>query len=299
MKFYKLAYPIYSLARATSRVTGINRILRRSVGPWVGRFIFKISENKDTPLLIQGHKMFLAPAGRYPSPDMVVDKYESATTDLFRQILKPGMTVIDVGANVGYFSLLAADLVGSSGTVYAFEPEPENNTLLLTNIEINSYTNIRAKKVAVSNTCGSTDFFLSELDNGSHSIYEAGARGVAATLSVETTTLDAFIEEEEWPVVDLLKIDVEGAELMVLEGMELLNKRSNRIRLILEYCPFLIQAAGANPLELLQKLTSMNFQIRFVDEKNGGLLPADSDLQYVTSRLLRQETYMNILCSRK
>ena len=243
--------------------------------------------------------MFLAPVGRYPSPDMVVDKYESTTTQLFRQLLKPGMTVIDVGANVGYFSLLAADLVGSGGTVYAFEPEPENHTLLSTNIEINSYTNIQAKQEAVSNTCGSTPFFLSELDNGSHSIYEAGARGVAARLSVNTTTLDAFVEGEGWPNIDLLKIDVEGAELTVLDGMEQLNQRNPGLTLIIEYCPSLLQAAGVPPLDLLDKLTSMNFKICFADEKKGQVLPEETNPESVTARLLRQETYMNLVCSRR
>jgi len=265
----------------------------------VGRFLFKISDNSETPLLIQGHKMYLAPAGRYPSPDMIHDRYESATTQLFKQLLKPGMTVIDVGANVGYFSLLAADLVGTNGKVYAFEPEPENYNLLLTNIQINSYGNIETRAEAVSNTCGSIKLFLSELDNGSHSINEAGARGVAATLSVKTTTLDAFLEGEGWPAVNLLKIDVEGAELMVLEGMKHFGQKSDGIKLVIEYCPFLIKAAGAQPLDLLQKIISMGFQIRFVDEKNGGMLSEDADLESVTSGLLRQETYMNLLCSRK
>ena len=229
---------------------------------------------------------------------MVADRYEQATTQLFRRLITQGMTVVDVGANVGYFSLLAADLVGPSGTVYAFEPEPKNHGLLITNIEINSYTNIRTTQSAVSNTCGHTQLYLSQLDNGSHSIYKEAARGVAEELPVNMTTLDAFLESEGWPTVDLLKIDVEGAELSVLEGMEKLNQKSDGLHLILEYCPSLLHSAGVPPLQVIEKLASMNFQIRFIDEKKGALLPEEADPVALTAQLMKQETYMNLVCTR-
>ena len=109
---------------------------------------------------------------------MVVDKYERATTDLLKDLLHPGMIFVDVGANIGYFSLLAANLVGTEGTVYAFEPEPGNHELLRKNIELNSYSNIVMIQKAVSNKSGSAPLFLSALDSGSHSLYSEAARGV-------------------------------------------------------------------------------------------------------------------------
>jgi FkbM family methyltransferase len=249
--------------------------------------------------MIQGHKMILAPDGRYPSPDMVVDKYEQATTNLFRQLIHPGMMVVDVGANIGYFTLLAAELVGSTGIVYAFEPEPDNYALLKKNIQLNSYTNIQPIETAVSDECGAIQLYLSAMDNGSHSIFGAAARGVATTKTVAATTLDGFLEGEGWPNIDLVKIDVEGAENRVLDGMEQLCERSPKLNLIIEYCPALIQATGANPHDLLDRLAAMKLAVRFIDEKNGVLPPEASDPTVITEKLLKQENYINLLCSRK
>ena len=209
------------------------------------------------------------------------------------------MVVVDIGANVGYFTLLSAEQVGPGGTVYAFEPEPDNYALLKKNIELNSYSNIRAIESAVSDECGSIQLFLSSMDNGSHSIYDAAARGVAGIKTVNTTTLDAFLEGKGWPKVDLVKIDVEGAENKVLDGMKLFCEKSPEFNLIIEFCPVLIRATGANPFDLLDKLASMNLTVQFVDEKYGLMEPEATDPASITEKLLKQETYMNLLCSRK
>lgn len=297
--FHKLVYRLYWVARAAARTAGVSRILRRTVGPLAGRFVFNSTAGSDRPLVIQGHKMFLATEGRYPSPDMVVDRYEQATTSLFRQLLKPGMVVVDIGAHVGYFSLLAAKLVGPEGKVYAFEPEPSNHLLLLRNIEINNYTTIRAQRKAVSNRSGSMDLFLSALDSGSHSLHAAGARGVTGTARVEATTLDAFLEAEGWPKVDLIKIDVEGAEVAVLEGMRQLLDQRRGLKLVVEFCPLLLQSAGVSPSALPDKLASLGFAVHVIDDKRG-VLPAEAtNMSSLTEDLLKQERYVNLFCARE
>jgi len=263
-----------------------------------GRLVFNSSVNATRPLLVQGHQMFLAPEGSYASPDMVVDRYERATTDLFKNLLEPGMVFVDVGANIGYFSLLAAKLVGQEGKVYAFEPEPGNHGLLRKNIEINSYSNIQAIQKAISDKTESTLLFLSALDTGSHSLYSEAARGVQESVEITTTTIDEFLESEGWPSINLMKIDVEGAELGVLAGMESLVERSPNMKLVVEYCPFLIQSTGANPSDLLTKLSSMKFLIQIIDDSKGVMPLETSDLMSITDKLLKQETYINILCSR-
>ena len=218
MELRNLVHFFYKGGRSLVRATGLTGPARKLLGPAAGRFVYSRSANADGSLMIQGRKMFLAPKGSYPSPDMIVDRYEKGTTDLFRELLKPGMVVVDVGANVGYFSLLAAELVGSSGKVYAFEPEPGNHGVLQKNIEINSLSNIQVEEMAVSDNSGVADFFLSELDSGSHSLFGDAARGIRESVQVTTTTLDAFLEAEGWPNIDLVKIDVEGAEDLVFDG---------------------------------------------------------------------------------
>jgi FkbM family methyltransferase len=243
--------------------------------------------------------MVLAPPGRYPSPDLVADRYESGTTRLFKELLKPGMVVIDIGAHVGFFTLLAARQVGPTGKVYAFEPEPANHLLLLRNIELNGYTNILAQRKAVSSNSGPTDLFLSALDSGSHSIHPACARGVTGTARVEATTLDAFLDAEGWPQVDLVKIDVEGAEGAVLEGMSRLLDRRRDLKLVVEFCPLLLQLLGVLPSALLDKLASLGFTVHVIDDRRG-VLPAEAtNMSSLTDDLLKQERYVNLFCSRE
>jgi len=299
MELRNIVHIFYKSGRTLVRATGLTGPARKLLGPAAGRFVYRRSANADGSLMVQGRKMFLAPEGSYPSPDMVVDRYEKATTDLFRQLLKPGMVVVDVGANVGYFSLLAAELVGDSGKVYAFEPEPGNNGVLRKNIDINSISNIQVEEKAVSDSSGTAEFFLSELDSGSHSLYGEAARGVREHFQVTTTTIDEFHESEGWPNVDLIKIDVEGGELGVLKGMESLMEKTPDVKLIIEYCPFLIEATGAEPSDLLDRLYSKSYQIQFIDDKKG-VLPLDSEeSDAITARLLKQKTYINILCSHR
>ena len=274
------------------------KLVRRWMGPLAGRFVYRISSNSGHPVEIQGHRMLLAPPGGYPSPDMVADHYEQGTASLFKDLLDPGKVVVDVGAHVGFFTLLAAREVGPEGKVYAFEPESQNYALLLKNIELNGYCCVVATQKAVSNSSGITDLFLSSLDTGSHSIYSPAARGVAGSFKVATTSLDAFLEEAGWPHVDLVKIDVEGAELAVLDGMDRFLTTNGSVKLIVEYCPSLIKLAGSEPSELIDRLVSFGFAISVIDEKKG-LVPLDAANQAsLTLGLLRQESYCNLFCSK-
>src|ERR1017187_7387482 len=100
---------------------------------------------RKTPFVVDGHKMFLSAAN---APSLIFvnsvlhDQYEPETKILLSNIIRPGMTFLDVGAHVGHYTLLAARLVGPTGHVYAFEPEPENYAILTKNIALNGYTNV-------------------------------------------------------------------------------------------------------------------------------------------------------------
>ena len=202
-----------------------------------GRFLYKLSSNSHQPVVVQGHRMLLAPRGGYPSPDMVADRYEQRTANLCKELLSPGMVFVDVGAHVGFFTLLAAREVGALGKVYAFEPESQNYALLLKNIDLNGYSSVFVSQKVVSNHSKETELFLSSLDTGSHSIHSQAARGVIGSQRVASTTVDTFFEEAGWLQVDLIKVDVEGAELAVLDGMGQFLPNNRSAKLIIEYCP--------------------------------------------------------------
>ena len=227
---------------------------------------------------------------------MATDRYEQETTRLFERLVKPGMVVIDVGSHVGYYSLMAARQVGPAGRVYAFEPEPSNHALLLKNIELNGYSNISATRKAISNRVGSATLFLTSLDNGRHSTYQHGLpeRG---SVPVETTTIDALLAAEGWPRVDLIKVDVEGAEMDVLEGTHQLQRKCPELKLIIEFSPALLGNAGADPFQFLEQLAGRGFEVHCIAEKEGLLPLREVDRPSLVDRLLKDQGSLNLFCA--
>ncbi len=142
------------------------------------------------------------------------ERYEAR---LIQTALKPGDTFWDIGANIGYFSLLAATVVGPHGRVVAFEPGHQAFQELQENIAINNFHQITAVPLAASDQEGTARLYLSkdQADTGAN-LFQGGARG--AWEEVRTIPLDTFLKKNPYPPPQFLKIDVEGAELAVLQG---------------------------------------------------------------------------------
>lgn len=294
----RLAYAVYSLLRRAARSSGQLGPLRRLVGPSVGRLLYKLSPGGGGPTQLHGHTMYLAPAGSYPPLDMAMARYEPGTTRLFQETVKPGMVVVDIGAHVGYYTLLAANKAGPTGKVFAFEPEQGNHAILLKNIGMNGYDNVVATRMAVSDRTGNTTLYITALDSGRHSVYHHGLpeRGSA---TVETTTLDAFLESEEWPRIDLIKIDVEGAEVAVLDGMSQLMGESPDLKMIVEFNPALLQDGGVVPSVFLERLASPGWNVQIIDEIDGLSPLIESDGPALVDRLLASDSSVNLFCTRQ
>jgi FkbM family methyltransferase len=187
--------------------------------------------------------------------------------------LKKGDCFIDIGAHIGYFSLVAGRLVGSEGKVYAFEPEPDNFTQLLKNIEANGYNNIVPVQKAISNILGICDLRLDKKP-GFHSLYLAPEQ--TGTIKVDVTTLDDFFAMEGWPPVSFIKMDAQGGEAHILDGAKNLLERNPDLKMIIEWWPEGLEAAGVSPQSFLENLQSRGFQVLVIDEKYERLLPIDS-----------------------
>ncbi len=153
---------------------------------------------------IEGSKMYLDPWDGSPMRrtfrSYLSTPKEPETARLFKEVIRPGDTVVDIGANVGFFSLLAARLVGTAGRVYAFEPEPQNFALLTKNIALNGYTHVVAYRKAVWRRAGLVKLYLSNaLDTGAHTLrpkhatryFDQDRDGHA--IEVECVVLDAFL----------------------------------------------------------------------------------------------------------
>lgn len=292
------AFGMYRVLRAIIGALGLMSPIRRLAGPVAGRLLFKLSTSGVKLAELHGHKMHLAPPGRYPPLDMAMDRYEPGTTRTFQKTVKPGMVVIDVGAHVGYYSLLAASLVGPTGRIYAFEPEDENHRLLKKNIELNGYENIIVTKIAISDTVGNSSLHRTALDSGRHSMFHHGLPE-QDSVTIETTSLDSFLESEGLPSVDLIKVDVEGAEEAVLNGMPQLIERSSNLKLIMEFNPALLNSAGVTPLTFLERLTANNWTVNLIDETDGQSLALPDDISSFVDQLVSSGSSVNLFCTQE
>lgn len=158
----------------------------------------------------------------------LLERYELDTTQYFKKNIMTGMTVVDVGANLGYFTRLASSLVGPTGNVYAFEPDADNFLLLKKNTE--HLKNVHIIQSAVSDTEGTVTLYLSN-KMGMHSLLEKNGSGRSVT--VPCTTLDQLYKKTD---IHFIKIDVEGAEGAVFRGMEKLLESKPII--VFEYNPW-------------------------------------------------------------
>ena len=144
--------------------------------------------------------------------------YEPETVVLWRALLHPGMVVVDAGAHVGQYSVIASPLVGSAGSVHAFEPDPETFDQLASNVRLNRCDNVVCTQSALSDQAGTAALYLADVSNvGGNSLRPTVcSRGRQRDVSVQT--LDGYAATHALTRLDLLKADVEGAELPLLDG---------------------------------------------------------------------------------
>lgn len=137
--------------------------------------------------------------------------YETCKQDAMRRLVRPGMTIFDIGANAGFYTMAFSRLVGSRGRVYAFEPLAENVTNLLRHVAINNTDNVTVIQAAVANQSGIVGFQRAASN-------ATGTIAVNGGYQVPAVSLDDLIKKGTLPVPDIVKMDVEGAEARVLEG---------------------------------------------------------------------------------
>jgi FkbM family methyltransferase len=213
-------------------------------------------------------------------------KYEPATTRAFREILKEGDTVVDVGANIGYFSLLSSRLVGGKGCVIAFEPEPHNIESFRRNVTLNRFTNTGVNTFAIGNYNGESEFHISTNDPA-HSLVKAKVH--SSSIVVKVRKLDVF----EIAKANLIKTDTEGNELAVLRGAEKLIKRSPDIKLIIEVNPDLI-----NVKELWDLVKSLGMNMFYILNDCKDTITQCYTWEELDKASRNPMFYVNLLCTK-
>ena len=165
----------------------------------------------------------------------LLGSYNQFETKVLKTILKPGDIVIDVGAYVGWYSLLSGKLVGQKGKVYAFEPSPTYLKRFIDNIKLNNLRNIKTFNLAVSNKNSNVSFY--QAGSGSSIIKQAAELHIGKKIKqiqVKSITLNTFVAKEKISRINLIKIDVEGWELQVLKGASNILKKKNAPTLMVE-----------------------------------------------------------------
>lgn len=192
--------------------------------------------------------------------------WEPEQTKQLLQRLQPGDTFIDIGANLGYYTVLAATRVGPTGRVIAFEPDPESFTLLQRNVQRNALTQVVLENKAVGAESGTLKLFLSTANRGDHRIYDPG--GGRTSVEVDIVALDAYMAQAGG-AVRFIKIDTRGAECAILAGMQTTLTTQRAMGLAVAYTPSFVEAMGYEPRRCFGALEALGFSLQWIDEARG------------------------------
>ncbi len=188
------------------------------------------------------------------APRLAIWLHEPESTGVFWNAIQPGMLVVDGGANMGGYSLLGAHRAGASGRVFAFEPDPNNFERLTARLR--RHANVQPVRKAIGARSGESLLFLDTFHAG-HTLVDGrvGGKGVP----VEVTSLDDFVREQGLPGLDVVKLDVEGAELLALDGMREILGGTRRPVILCEVHP------PIQPEEFFAKVEPFGYRVRLLD----------------------------------
>ena len=248
-----------------------SRVLDRLVRPRV-----YLGDHTLMTRTVFGHVLYLDTRDDSLLPALVLrGVWEPNVTRVLLRLLRPGMRVVEVGANVGYYTVLAGSCVGPSGSVIAFEANPDIAARLRRAVIVNGYqwwTHVVAS--AVADRDGRATLHRLARHQGSSGLFSRGSAYLESfaeesrPLDVPVTTLDAFLGPDPAPV-DLLKIDAEGTEPLIFDGMRGLLERIPHLRAVIEFTPSLIANAGRDARAFLDTISSLGFHIDVIDARGG------------------------------
>ena len=234
--------------------------------------------------------------------ELLTRQHERETRQLLERRLRPGMVALDVGAHVGYYTRLLAERTGPAGQVIAFEPHPRTHETLRRNL--GHLSNVTTLQLAASAHSGSAQLYDYLMMSASGSLHydetlahqqraQMGADDRAPRhdagfqmqrYQVRTAAIDDCLEELGVKRVDLVKMDIEGAELDALRGMKRTIAASPGLMLVMEYNPGALAAFGHDPLEALGEAMALGFSRALAIEADGQLR------EWADATLLRRET---------
>lgn len=253
---------------------------------------------KPEKVIVGNHIIYIDKQDLVLSQELLQSQvWEKYQTEQFIKSINKGNTVVDIGAHIGYYTLLAAEKVGKYGHVFAFEPDPKNFLLLTKNIKENGYSNVTVIRSAVSSRDGYLSFYVHPTNTGDHSILKNKDR--RRKFKVKTVTLDKYFRDIK--KIDVIKMDVQGAEYSVLKGGKNIFVKMKKLILFTEFYPSSFVEAGHKPMNFLNTLQRLGYNIYDIDEAKKELMKISNYTEFLTLFSIpdfRGTSFTNLLCRR-
>ncbi|WP_019867368.1 FkbM family methyltransferase [Methylovulum miyakonense] len=217
---------------------------------------------------------------------MITRSFESSETNALKKLIRKGDVCFDIGGNIGYYSLNMALLSSKEGKVFTFEPIKRNALVIELAAQLNALTNIIVENVAVSNSVGCVVLNIPEGD-GAYAYL--GSSSDTEGLIVPTITIDNYFSKLELKQVDIIKVDVEGAEMLVLEGaMKLIGSNSPPRVIMMELVDEYLSRFNSSVNDVLVLMGEYGYKPYYAIN-NGDLIKANSDCSEANFFFLRPD----------
>jgi FkbM family methyltransferase len=253
---------------------------------WMRQFILPLRNlmlgNRPINVSIDGTTIRMEPRGATAGDIWTGMRCETQEVSFILSVLEPGMTFFDVGANAGLFAISAAKKIGAK-QVFAFEPCASTSALLKKNVQLNGVADVNLAQLALGDSIGKATLQVNA--PGKDGLNTLGKpthpdSAVVQQEEVSVSTVDAFLQQHNISRVDVMKVDIEGAELMLFRGARALLQRSDAPLVLYEGFGFLTRGFGYHPVEILWLLESCGYSLFTLNSESGAIAELGTSYQY-------------------
>lgn len=220
---------------------------------------------------VEGNQMYLLKHGGDSIQLSTLGTFEPFETQILKKEIKEGNFVVDVGASIGYYTLLFAKWTGSKGKVFSFEPSHEKFSVLRKNVRVNNYKNVFLVQKYVSNKSTKNS-------------------------KINSISLDDFFGQYDYPI-NLIKMDIEGGEGLAMEGMKILLEKNKAIKILTEFHTQELRRCGIEPNDFLNNLKQLGFSIYNINEQRKIL--EKTSKEELLKNYPAEDIFTNIFCKRE
>ena len=239
--------------------------------------------------------LFLNPNDPVVSGAIFFNVYEKSEIKFIKSISFKGMKVIDIGANIGYYTTLLSQEAGDKGLILAIEPDLESFKYLSRSINSLENKNVLSFPIAASNLRQKLPLYISKDNRGDNRLYQNNQK--RDHFLVDCLTIDELSFKTKIESFDLIKVDVQGYEPKVFQGMQKTIRSSKNLTILTEFWPKGIIQAGESPVNFLRTLRKMKLKL-FELKKNGSLVPLNQFRDDEFIKRFPGRKYTNIVCKK-